>query len=61
MFVPKAEPIIIAPTPTPFDAHDHVDHNALGRNVGPWLKTPLSGFVLSTANGEELALSDRGK
>ena len=45
--------------PTPFDewAAD-VDYKALERNIERWLRTPLSGFVLTTANGEELALSD---
>ena len=37
---------------------DAVDFAALERNIGRWLETPLSGFVLTTANGEELALSE---
>ncbi len=45
--------------PTPFDEWGaDVDYEALGRNIERWLSTPLSGFVLTTANGEELALSD---
>ena len=59
--IPKTDPIVVAPTPTPFDPEDRVDHDALGRNVERWLKTPLSGFVLGTANGEEMALSDAEK
>jgi dihydrodipicolinate synthase/N-acetylneuraminate lyase len=59
--IPSADPIVVAPTPTPFDSEDRVDYDVLGRNVERWLKTPLSGFVLGTANGEELALSDAEK
>ena len=56
--VPDADPIVVAPTPTPFGADDAVDYGALERNIERWLRTPLSGFVLTTANGEELALSE---
>ena len=59
--IPSADPIVVAPTPTPFDSEDRVDYDVLGRNVERWLKTPLSGFVLGTASGEELALSDAEK
>ena len=54
------EPIVVAPTPTPFmeDAKQSVDFGALERNVGRWLETPLSGFVVVTANGEEKMLSE---
>ena len=58
MPVPDSAPVIVAPTPTPFRADDSVDYGALERNIGRWLETPLSGFVLTTANGEELALSE---
>ena len=58
MAVPDADPIVVAPTPTPFGADDAVDYGALERNIERWLSTPLSGFVLTTANGEELALGD---
>ena len=61
MTIPDTDPIVVAPTPTPFDSGDQVDHDALARNVERWLTTPLSGFVLGTANGEELALSDAEK
>ena len=49
------QPIVVAPTPTPFkdDDEQSVDFGALERNVGRWLETPLSGFVVVTANGEE--------
>ncbi len=55
------DPLIVAPTPTPFDVNDRVDADALARNVERWNRTPLSGFVLGTANGEELSLSDDEK
>ena len=61
MPIPTSDPIVVAPTTTPFTDDDLVDHDALARNVERWLKTPLSGFVLGTANGEELALSDEEK
>ncbi len=54
------QPIVVAPTPTPFrdDADQSLDFDALERNVGRWLDTPLSGFVVVTANGEETMLSE---
>ena len=58
MPIPEADPIVVAPTPTPFGADDRVDFDALAHNFRRWLETPLSGFVLTTANGEELALSE---
>ena len=58
MPVPESNPIVVAPTPTPFASDDAVDYDALERNIERWLETPLSGFVLTTANGEELALSE---
>ena len=59
--IPSTEqPIVVAPTLTPFcdDDEQSVDLEALERNVGRWLKTPLSGFVVVTANGEETMLSE---
>ena len=58
MPIPDSDPIVVAPTPTPFSSDDVVDYDALARNIERWLATPLSGFVLTTANGEELALSE---
>ncbi len=55
------DPLIVAPTPTPFDADDRVDADALARNIERWNRTSLSGFALGTANGEELSLSDDEK
>ena len=58
MPIPDSDPIVVAPTPTPFSSDDVVDYDVLARNIERWLATPLSGFVLTTANGEELALSE---
>lgn len=57
MPIPTENPIVVAPSPTPFKADDSVDHAAIERNVEKWLKTPLSGFVLNSENGEEEYLS----
>jgi len=57
--IPTQHPIVVAPSPTPFKADDSVDHAAIERNVEKWLKTPLSGFVLGTENGEEQFLSEK--
>jgi dihydrodipicolinate synthase/N-acetylneuraminate lyase len=53
--------MVVAPTPTPFTDAGEVDLDAMARNIERWLQTPLSGFVLGTANGEENALSDLEK
>ncbi|MDA1279103.1 MAG: dihydrodipicolinate synthase family protein [Chloroflexi bacterium] len=58
MPIPTSNPIVVAPSPTPFKADDSVDHGAIERNVQKWLKTPLSGFVLNSENGEEQFLSE---
>ncbi|MCX8276915.1 MAG: dihydrodipicolinate synthase family protein [Dehalococcoidia bacterium] len=59
MPIPTQNPIVVAPSPTPFKSDDSVDHAAIERNVEKWLKTPLSGFVLGTENGEEQFLSEK--
>ena len=56
--IPKAGPILVAPTPTPFDSNDRVDHGALARNMRRWLNTPLCGFVLGSGIGEEQTLTE---
>lgn len=61
MAIPQNDPIVVAPTPTPFDAEDRVDHGMLARNIERLMATPLSGFVLGTINGEEGALSEDEK
>ncbi|MCH8910279.1 MAG: dihydrodipicolinate synthase family protein [Chloroflexi bacterium] len=58
MPIPTNNPIVVAPSPTPFKGDDSVDHAAIERNVEKWLKTPLSGFVLNSENGEEQFLSE---
>ncbi len=58
MTIPTDNPIVVAPSPTPFKDDDSVDHAAIERNVEKWLKTPLSGFVLNSENGEEEFLSE---
>lgn len=52
------DPIVVAPSPTPFDKNDSVDYSAIESNVSKWLKTPLTGFVLGSENGEESFLTE---
>lgn len=59
MSIPSNDPIVIAPSPTPFTEDDLVDFAAVERNVEHWLKTPLSGFMLNSENGEEAFLSEQ--
>lgn len=61
MPVPDADPIVVAPVITPFDADDRVDQDAVGRNVARWLTTPLGGFLVGSATGEEWFLSEPEK
>ena len=61
MPVPDSDPIVVAPVITPFDAHDRVDHDAVGRNVERWLTTPLGGLLVGSATGEEWFLSEEEK
>lgn len=49
---------IFTPIATPFTADDTVDEGALRRNVGRWLKTPLTGLVVLGSNGEAAQLED---
>lgn len=49
---------IFTPIVTPFTADDAVDEAALERNVGRWLKTPLTGLVVLGSNGEAPQLED---
>ena len=55
---PEKDPIIVAPTPNPFKRDESIDHDRLARNIERWCKTPLSGFVVGSAGGEETSLSD---
>lgn len=61
MPIPTRDPIVSIPVSTPFDDRDRVDHEALGRNVERWLKTPAAGFIVGTATGEEWFLSEDEK
>jgi len=61
MPIPTADPILVAPSPTPFRDDDSVDYAAVERNVARWRQTPLSGFVLNSENGEEAFLSEAEK
>lgn len=61
MAIPDKDPIVVAPTPTPFDTQDRVDHGMLARNIERLMPSSLSGFVLGTINGEENALSEDEK
>lgn len=58
MPVPSEDPIVVAPSPTPFRDDDSVDYQSIERNIVRWLDTPLSGFVLNSENGEESFLSE---
>lgn len=49
---------IFTPIVTPFTADDVVDEGALRRNVGRWMKTPLTGLVVLGSNGEAPQLED---
>lgn len=55
------QPTVVAPITTPFRRDDSIDYEALARNVSRLSRTPLSGFVLGTENGEELTLSEEEK
>lgn len=57
--MPTTDPLVIAPSPTPFTVDDRVDIDAMERNIERWLKTPLSGFMLNSENGEEAFLSEQ--
>jgi 4-hydroxy-tetrahydrodipicolinate synthase len=50
--------VVVAPTPMPLHEDDSIDHDKLARNIEKWLKTPLGGFVVGSAGGEEYFLSE---
>lgn len=54
-----ADPVVIAPSPTPFTDDDKIDLPAIERNVEKWIDSPLTGFVLNSENGEETFLSEQ--
>lgn len=59
MPVPSQDPLLVAPSPTPFRDDDSVDYGAIEKNVQRWLDSSLSGFVLNSENGEESFLSEQ--
>jgi dihydrodipicolinate synthase/N-acetylneuraminate lyase len=61
MAVPAHDPIIVAPTNTPFRADESVDYDALARNVDKYLDTALSGFVVGSYGGEEFHMGEPEK
>lgn len=61
MPIPDTRGIVTVPVVTPFDEQDRVDHDALASNVGRWMETPLSGFIIGSATGEEWLLSETEK
>lgn len=61
MPIPHVDPIVVAPIAIPFDAEDRVDHDALAANVARWCETPLSGFLVGTATGEEWFVAESEK
>lgn len=61
MTIPRTNPIVTIPMITPFDSADRVDHEAIAFNVSRWLDTPLSGYIIGTASGEEALLSEEEK
>lgn len=61
MPIPDSDPIVTIPMVTPFDDQDRVDHEAIGQNLERWQQTPLSGFIVGTASGEEGFLSEEEK
>ena len=61
MPIPSTDPIVTIPMITPFDGTDRVDHEAIATNVAHWIDTPLSGYIIGTASGEEAFLSEDEK
>jgi dihydrodipicolinate synthase/N-acetylneuraminate lyase len=61
MPTPNSDPIVTVPVATPFRSDDQIDHDALSRNVERWLQSPLGGFIVGSATGEEWFLSEEEK
>jgi dihydrodipicolinate synthase/N-acetylneuraminate lyase len=61
MPIPSDDPHVTIPMVTPFDDQDRVDHDAIGRNIARWLESPLTGFIVGSATGEEYMLSEEEK
>jgi 4-hydroxy-2-oxoglutarate aldolase len=50
--------VVVAPTPLPWTGGEHLDRDALQRNVERWGTTGLTGFVVGSAGGEEAYISE---
>lgn len=61
MPVPAQDPIIVAPTNTPFRDDESVDYDALARNVEKYVDTALSGYVVGSYGGEEFHMGEPEK
>jgi dihydrodipicolinate synthase/N-acetylneuraminate lyase len=61
MPIPNSDPILTIPMVTPFDGEDRVDYDAISFNVERWRSTPLNGFIIGTASGEETLLGEEEK
>jgi dihydrodipicolinate synthase/N-acetylneuraminate lyase len=40
---PDGQPVVVAPTTTPFHADESVDHDQLAQNVERWCRAPAAG------------------
>jgi 4-hydroxy-2-oxoglutarate aldolase len=49
---------VLLPFPTPFDAQDRVDSEALRSNVARWNETGVSGYVALGSTGERVHLDE---
>ena len=56
MPITASNPIVNVPIVTLFDDVDHVDCDALARNVERWLTTPATAFLVGSRAGEEWCL-----
>ena len=55
------DPLVGLPMLTPFDEKDKVDYSSAVHNVEKWNKTKADIFIIGTASGEELYLSEDEK
>ena len=55
------DPLVGLPMLTPFDEKDKVDYSSAVYNVEKWNKTKADIFIIGTASGEELYLSEDEK
>ena len=55
------DPLVGLPMLTPFDEKDKVDYSSALYNVEKWNKTKADIFIIGTASGEELYLSEDEK